>query len=118
MFSYLLGDNHPHVLAMPVVLFVIALACNLLLLLAASNAVAEEEGAAASSATWLAWLPLRPVEIVAYVLALGSLVFLNTWDFPPYWLLMMVVVLLGSGGRWSRALAVGAALLIWQPRWL
>jgi YYY domain-containing protein len=33
MFSYLLGDNHPHVMAMPVVLLVVGLALNLFLLL-------------------------------------------------------------------------------------
>jgi YYY domain-containing protein len=108
MFSYLLGDNHPHLLAMPFVLFVIGLAFNLLLLLTHDGEVPAGE----LPHTWRNWLPLRGLDIAVYVAALGSLVFLNTWDYPPYWLLLVAVVFVSSRGAWQRAIGVGVALLV------
>ncbi len=71
-FSYILGDMHPHVLALPFALVMMALALNLY------------QGAARGEITSL-WsgqqrAPLWPL----YALAVGSLGFLNTWDFPIY----------------------------------
>lgn len=108
MFSYLLGDNHPHVVAMPVALLVIGLALNLLLTLTARDgreAQAERWG-------WARWLPVGGVDLGFLVMALGSLVFLNTWDFPPYWLLLVAIVLLVGGKAWRGAVAMGGALLL------
>ncbi len=59
-FSFLLADNHPHVLALPFVLMVLGLMLNLLLLRRPPS-------------TW---------EIVFYGVAVGGLAFLNTWDGP------------------------------------
>jgi len=61
-FSFMLGDMHPHVLALPFVLLALALAFNLLL-----------------SRRKLTWPELG---LTAW--CLGSLGFLNTWDFPIY----------------------------------
>lgn len=61
-FSFLLGDMHPHVLALPFILLALALAFNLLL-----------------SRRKLAW-----PELSLTALCLGALGFLNTWDFPIY----------------------------------
>jgi len=61
-FSFLLGDMHPHVLALPFVLLALALAFNLLL-----------------SRRKLTW-----PELSLTALGLGALGFLNTWDFPIY----------------------------------
>lgn len=107
MFSYLLGDNHPHVLAMPIVLLVIALALNLLLLMTQSHGQAADT----TDRDWRHWLPLDVADTVVYLVALGSLVFLNTWDFPPYWLLVVAVVLLGSGGAWRRTAIIGGVVV-------
>lgn len=112
MFSYLLGDNHPHLLAMPIVLLVIALALNLLMLLTQLQIEKSEEKADEGIRAWRKWLPLNWLDIVVYVAALGSLVFLNTWDYPPYWLLLVAVVLISSGGKWQRSLFVGGALFL------
>ncbi len=115
MFSYLLGDNHPHVLAMPVVLLVIAAAFNLLIRLAEMRGnvpTADHDGILRSlgNSVWL------------YALACGSLVFLNTWDFPPDWMLLTGVVLFGlahqrnkwqwSGGAAGLLLAGGVAIYL------
>jgi YYY domain-containing protein len=61
-FSFLLGDMHPHVLALPFVLLALALAFNMLL-----------------SRRKLTW-----PELSLTALCLGALGFLNTWDFPIY----------------------------------
>ncbi len=79
MFSFLLADNHPHVMALPFTLLAVGLALNLLL--------------AAES--------LRRDEIVFAGLVIGGLVFLNTWDAPIY-----LVVVLGAEGL-RRLLASG-----------
>ncbi len=66
-FSFLLADNHPHVMGLPYVLLVLGLATNLVL------------------------RKRRPAlgEIVFYGLCAGALVFLNTWDGPIYMLALV-----------------------------
>ena len=70
-FSFLLGDMHPHVLAYPFVFMVIGLAFNLLLR-------ATEGTPPTTSGEW--WL---------IYLCLGAIGFLNTWDMPFYFFLMV-----------------------------
>ncbi len=111
LFSFLLGDMHPHVLALPFALLAIGLGLNLFLhrrdgpgRLAAAGAVAEatsspEASALASArgrvaallrplAAAIASWPLARTGFCLYALALGALGFLNTWDFPIYLLLV------------------------------
>ncbi len=100
MFSYTLGDNHPHVLGMPIVLLVIALAQNLffsrfpLRALATTTQAAEEPAVENLSLLATFWqlvqrsVPLAAPGFLLIIIAAGALVFLNTWDFPPYWLLV------------------------------
>lgn len=83
-FSFLLGDMHPHVLALPFVLLALILAFRAL------RTGAEPAGAA----PW--WLPVRRLPLLV-PLCLGGLAFLNTWDFPIYWLIFVVAYGLG---RW------------------
>jgi YYY domain-containing protein len=59
-FSFLLGDMHPHVLALPFVLLVIALAFNALM---------QEKS-------------LSRAQYGLYIVVFGGLAFLNTWDLP------------------------------------
>ncbi|MBX3015300.1 MAG: hypothetical protein KF832_27520 [Caldilineaceae bacterium] len=106
MFSYILGDNHPHVLAMPFALLMIALIYNLFLqphrlTWPAAPLLPLETGAtglgqAIQRVITLARtaVPFGFIGIVALIVVGGALVFLNTWDFPPYWLLFMVTVAL------------------------
>ena len=74
-FSFTLGDMHPHVLALPFVLLAVTLALNLY------RTLREGE----SGKNW--WARLAP--LAGYALVLGTLGFLNTWDFPIYWALMV-----------------------------
>jgi hypothetical protein len=82
-FSFLLGDMHPHVLALPFALLMMALALNLYV------------GSACGEITSL-WAgkkraPLWPL----YALAVGGLSFLNTWDFPIYAFVLVAALALG-----------------------
>ncbi len=65
MFSFLLGDMHPHVMALPFVLLVVALALTLF------------RSREPLDVTF--WLQ-RPVALVAAAILVGGLAFLNTWD--------------------------------------
>lgn len=67
MFSFVLADSHPHVMALPFTILAIGLAANVLL----------------SART-----PNRE-QILLYGLCIGGLVFLNTWDSPVYMLVLV-----------------------------
>jgi len=83
-FSFLLGDNHPHVLALPFVLLALALALNLLLRPARELGTATVAGVEApwwsrlTYGIWSGW----PLDVPLWGLLLGALGFLNTWDYP------------------------------------
>lgn len=147
-FSYVLGDNHPHVMAMPVVLLVISLILNLFLQPRRADAPLPHDETAAqpasdvdgdvdrhadreagseadneavpalSPAPW--WrqhlqglIPAGRLGFAAIVAALGSLVFLNTWDFPPYWLLLLAATLFVAVERTAHD--AGAGRSGWWP---
>ena len=101
-FSFLLGDNHPHVLALPFVLLCIGLAFNLLLRQIGQKQTTTMEEAGSepvSSPHW--WNPVAFaldndwLLFIFSALILGSLGFLNTWDLPIY--LGLVVLAYGMG---------------------
>ncbi len=85
-FSFILGDMHPHLLGLPFVLLAVALALNLW----RRGKPLPRPRFASLRATFarfvVPWLP--------YALVIGALGFLNTWDFPIYWGLIVVVVFL------------------------
>jgi YYY domain-containing protein len=98
-FSFVLSDNHPHVMALPFVLLAIGLALNLIL-----------KGRAPTLA-----------DVVFYGWLVGSLIFLNAWDGPIY-----LGVLIGAealrrlirnqgaltGGDWLALLGYSVAFLL------
>lgn len=89
-FSFLLGDMHPHVLALPFVL--LALAIALQVLFAGADTPEEHE-------PW--WKTLRETWILV-PLCLGALGFLNTWDFPIYVSIFLVAYGLARWRRYGR----------------
>ena len=119
MFSYMLGDDHPHVLAMPVVLLVIGLAMALVMGSAASPRPAWPWRRLAAN------FPGGAFGLGVTVAITGSLVFLNTWDFPPYFLLLVAALLVSqliyvrrgevrawwSAGGLAAVMVVGVVLL-------
>ena len=119
-FSFVLGDLHPHLMAIPFVLLALTLAL-----------------------AWLArkdppdsrWPIDQPGETVLIALVIGALGFLNTWDLPAYLLIFMASVAIlrlwraseefrDSPARWGRvtgdilgpSLAVAAlSVLLYLP---
>lgn len=87
-FSYILGDNHPHLAAMPFAILAIAVA--LTIFLAPSSIV--QHGAESRLRRAVAWFPLGWGGLVLTAIVTGALLFLNTWDYPPYWLLSVFAV--------------------------
>jgi YYY domain-containing protein len=94
-FSYLLGDLHPHVLAMPFAMLMIGLALNVYL----------ERGENSFEVFGFKIPFSRPAFWMAALL-LGGLAFLNTWDFPIYVALVAAAYTLSriqtSGWAWAR----------------
>ena len=101
-FSFLLGDLHPHVLAIPFGLVAMALALHLY-----RRGMPSGAGRARfPRGAWGLW-----------VLVLGGLSFLNTWDFPLYVGLNAAALLLRGRQRglsWQAALTRGAAWAAWM----
>ena len=81
-FSFLLGDLHAHVSALPFVTLALTLTLALMV---------------SPFAPGLRWLRRRPGEAVALALALGSLAFINAWDFPLY----VAIVVMAAVACWS-----------------
>jgi len=101
-FSFLLGDNHPHVLALPFVLLCIGLAFNLLLRqIGKKQTTAMEDSGSEPQPRSPWWNPVAFaldndwLLFVFSALILGSLGFLNTWDLPIY--LGVVMLAYGMG---------------------
>ena len=106
-FSFLLGDNHPHVLALPFVLMAIGLALNLLLRQVSKKQTTDMEENGSEPLPQRHWW--NPVAFaldndwllfVFSALILGALGFLNTWDLPIY--LGLVVLAYGLGLVWVK----------------
>jgi len=101
-FSFLLGDLHPHVTALPLGLLSLGLSLEL---------VRHPGGL---GRTWIA----SNLGLLAVTsLVIGALGFANSWDLPTYgglWLACLGVWGYSTGQRWwwLRALAVGGAVLV------
>lgn len=83
-FSYMLADLHPHVLAMPFAFLMMALALNIFM---------------GGARGWLRIpfldLHISPFAFLLAAVALGSMFFLNAWDFPVY-----IVLFSGAYALW------------------
>lgn len=95
IFSLILGDLHPHVMAIPLVLAAIT----------AALAVARER-------RWNAGpLLVQPARLALFAIIVGSLFAINTWDFPTYLLVCLAALAILCGRDW-KALAVTAGIWI------
>ncbi len=145
-FSFLLGDIHPHVLALPFVLLAIAAALSLMVaaagragdvtrMAAPADAVPEDRGIPTGRLGRFAvglWRSVMRVAdltepgaagLLVYGLVFGALGFLNTWDFPIYVALATAAVAAGlalTGGlTWAVVRrAAGAGLVLAIAGWL
>lgn len=105
-FSYLLGDLHPHVIALPFTILAIGVALNLALAPAAGWVGLGSSG------------PRRGLTLGLAGLTTGALYFMNSWDWPTYVLLCGAALLVPGLRSLSRrsvgeavALAVGVLAL-------
>jgi len=109
MFSFLLGDLHPHVMALPFVLLTVALALTLF------------RSAEPLDITF--WLK-RPLLIAGAAIMLGGLAFLNTWDFATMSFVIGVAVLaanfaqMRASGAWDRKDVPAARGELTSDAWL
>ena len=85
-FSFLLGDLHPHVLSLPFLIMTLAVGLNLF--------VSRDK-------LGFGWLRRNPWEAAAITLLLGSLAFLNIWDFPVFAVVIAALVLVKCYGDWG-----------------
>lgn len=92
-FSYLLADLHPHVLAMPFAFLALTLALH----------VFFDARQHAPLTIGPLKLYLAPQQLLFTSLACGSLLFLNTWDFPIYAVLFSLAYALRQSQRPSGA---------------
>lgn len=104
-FSILLGDLHPHVLAMPFAFLALAVSFNLYRTRSAQELKIGPFG-----------LSMRIDTLIFGALVLGGLAFLNTWDFPIYVFIFSAAYVLRqaiySGWRKSQLVAfIGLGLL-------
>jgi YYY domain-containing protein len=101
-FSYLLGDLHPHVLAMPFAFLAMGLALNLIM--------GGGHGRTGLSIAGLSW-NISPAAFLLAALALGGMAFLNTWDWPIYVALFAGAYVLQAarqgGWGWGRLVDFG-----------
>ncbi|MGM0399893.1 MAG: DUF2298 domain-containing protein [Chloroflexota bacterium] len=103
-FSFLLGDNHPHVLALPFVLLALAVALNLLLSGSWEKAPSKvEEGRSLWASGVDLFERIWPGDVLDFLFCaviLGGLGFLNTWDYPIYLgILVLVYAVRRQAGR-------------------
>ena len=104
-FSYLLGDLHAHLMALPFGLMTLALGLNIL---------------ASKEALGLGWLRKNLPCYLLMVVCLGAIGFLHTWDLPTYLLLFLAVMLLqiylrrglSQPRQWVEWLALAAIALV------
>ena len=101
IFSFILGDLHPHVLDLPFVILGLGLCLNLFLSV-------ERLG--------LRWLRDHLVESVAIALFIGSLAFINLWDLPVVAAMLAAVALVKAygdqGGNLTRAVMDAAVIIV------
>ncbi len=108
-FSFMLGDMHPHVLALPFVLLTLALALNVLRQKVTKSKIQTPTSNLQSPISNLQSLisnlhsPFSNLQHpLLYALCLGSLAFLNTWDFPIYLFVMAMAYGLHRYGHYGK----------------
>ena len=113
-FSFLLGDLHAHLLALPFVLLSLAVILNLF---------------AAEETLGLGWLKKNITPFILIVVCIGSLGAIHTWDLPIYLFIFVAAVWIQtrvrhSTERWWKGwvligvIAIAGAILFYLPFYL
>jgi YYY domain-containing protein len=115
-FSFLLADLHPHVLALPFVTLMLALALNIFLTI-------DEKG----FSIWGIEVHIPPINLAFFTILLGGMAFLNTWDFPVYLAIFLAAYfarrMFAHGFKWDEVwkmislgiLMVAGSILLYLP---
>jgi YYY domain-containing protein len=107
-FSFVLGDMHPHVLALPFVLLALAVALNLL-----KSDEPSKERQVFSIAGWQ--IPVFRFDLLLLPLILGGLFFLNSWDILPYGFILVAAYVLARyrvADKWDRHSTIEASSFV------
>lgn len=110
-FSFLLGDLHPHVLALPFGILALAVALNILL--KRQSPIANGESPIANPQSLVAEF-FRP-RMLLTALVVGALGMLNTWDIVTYGLVIAAGFTIGqyrAAGRWSTQVLLRSAVFL------
>jgi YYY domain-containing protein len=133
--SYLFADLHPHMIGMPVTLFLLALALNVTLAVRGTVGEMETRSGAEDEADvgggWRGFLRrglagLGAIQVSRLVshynlagllllaVTLGAVAVINTWDVPGYLIVVLGALLLGLRGfwRWQGALVALAVFAV------
>jgi len=115
-FSFVLGDLHPHLLALPYTLVAFTLAWNLAL-----PAVRDDATAAGNEDKPSRWNAETIARIAATGGIVGALYAMNSWDMPTYLLVAAIALVAGMRGfGWKERLigVIGlglSAVIAWLP---
>ena len=97
-FSYLLGDNHPHLLSMPFLLLLMGMALNHL---AAGRRELNSGGEPGRSPSpWR--LGVAPLSFAAMAVTMGGLALINSWDLLPAALIVALTFVLKCAAQPER----------------
>ena len=112
-FAFLLGDMHPHVLALPFALLALAVALNLI-----QNSKFKIQDSSPESRILNFEFRISNLEFVLLPLILGGLFFLNSWDILPYGFILVSAFAIAryrAGNGWdtraTRDLAIFVVVL-------
>jgi YYY domain-containing protein len=137
--SFLFADLHPHMIGIPVTIFLLALALNIAL---AAKTVTDNEGLGLRSLRPDPSAVLRAgglttnlrdrvagflsragigspsyynlenvIGMMVLAVTLGAVAVINTWDMPTYLIIVLAAFVLGQKGLWRWERAVGALIL-------
>ncbi|MGC4191019.1 MAG: DUF2298 domain-containing protein [Thermomicrobiales bacterium] len=115
-FSFVLGDLHPHLLALPFVIVSLTLAWNLAL-----PAIRDDNQHSGKTETPARWNAETIIRIVATGGIVGALYAMNSWDMPTYLLVAAIALVAGMHGfRWRDRIigVIGlglSAVIAWLP---
>src|SRR5215207_1686181 len=106
-FTFLFGDLHAHMMALPYTLLVLGLGLNLIL--------ASSRGIAANSEPRAWWRDSSELFTLALIaLTTGTLWLTNTWDFPTYLALTMAALACKEYAHRGRVDIVGIWAVVWR----
>ncbi|HSH05367.1 MAG TPA: DUF2298 domain-containing protein [Anaerolineae bacterium] len=112
-FSFILGDLHPHVLALPFAFLSLALALQWWLRPLILHVVAWQRSGLIDG-TILLFRRLGPLTLLGTALIVGGLSFLNTWDVLIHLFIVVAAFVLAQwrhNGRWHASYLIQAILL-------